>query len=221
MSADELRRFDALWDEARQWFGRSLPEAIARLQMAIALDDQHAGIHYTLAQCYKDCDRFAEARTEFVLAKDLDICPLRILGPMNQAILELGPATGTPVIDLVAYFAAQSPGGIAGYNWLVDHVHPSIIGHQRIAGLALDELVRLGYVHPRTEWTAERDRLYRKNFDSLDDFYYLMGQKRLGNLKLWSEGRGNRTRAPSQAAGGPLAPARPVGGATPSKAAPP
>jgi hypothetical protein len=55
MSAEELRRFDALWDDARQWFGRSLPEALARLQMALALDDQHAGLHYTLAQCYKDC----------------------------------------------------------------------------------------------------------------------------------------------------------------------
>jgi hypothetical protein len=214
MSADELRRFDALWDDARQWFGRSLPEAIARLKMAMALDDQHAGLHYTLAQCYKDSEQVAEARAEFVRAKDLDICPLRILEPMSQAILELARTTGTPVIDLVAYFAAQSPGGITGYNWLVDHVHPSIIGHQRIAGLIFDELVRLGYVHPRANWTAERDRLYRKNFESLDDFYYLMGQKRLGNLKLWSEGRGNRTRKPSPAANGPLAPARPIGGAT-------
>jgi lysophospholipase L1-like esterase len=213
MSAAEVRRFDALWDEARQWFGRSLPEAIALLQRAIALDDQHAGIHYTLAQCYKDCGRFDEARAEFVRAKDLDICPLRILEPMNQATLEIARATRTPVIDLVAYFAAQSPGGITGYNWLVDHVHPSIIGHQRIAELVLDELVRLGYVHRRANWTAERDRLYRQNLDSLDDFYYLMGQKRLGNLRLWSEGQGNRTRAASKTAGEPLAPARPVGGA--------
>jgi lysophospholipase L1-like esterase len=214
MSADERRRFDALWDEARQWFGRSLPEAIGRLQRAMALDDQHAGLHFTLAQCYKDCDRFAEARAEFIRAKDQDICPLRILEPMSQAILELARTSGTPVIDLAAYFAAQSPGGITGYNWLVDHVHPSIIGHQRTAGLIFDEMVRLGYAHPRANWTAERDRLYRKNFDSLDDFYYLMGQKRLGNLKLWSEGSGNRTRAPSPAANGPLAPARPMGGAT-------
>jgi lysophospholipase L1-like esterase len=213
LPADQLRRFDALWDEARKWFGRSLPEAVARLRQAIAIDDEHAGIHYTLAQCLKDLDRFDEARAEFIRAKDLDICPLRILEPMNQATLEIARATGTPVIDLVAYFASQSPGGITGYNWLVDHVHPSYIGHQRIAGLLLDEMVRLGYVHPRPGWTAERDRLYRENLESLDDFYWLMGQKRLGNLKLWSEGQGNRTRAPASTAGGPLAPQRPMGGA--------
>jgi lysophospholipase L1-like esterase len=212
MSAEEIRRFDALREEARQWFARSLPEAIARLRQAVALDDEHAGIHYTLAQCYKDLGRFDEARAEFIRAKDQDICPLRILEAMNRATLEIARATGTPVIDLEAYFAALSPGGITGDNWFLDHVHPSMAGHERIAGLLLDEMVRLGYVHPRANWTAERDRLYRQNYDSLDDFYYLMGQKRLGNLRLWSEGRGNRTRAPSPAANGPLAPMRPIGG---------
>ena len=213
ISADDLRRFDEYWDEARKWYGRSFPQAIVHLKQAIAVDDQHAGIHYALAQSYKDFGRLDEARAEFVRAKDLDICPLRILEPMNQATLDIARATKTPVIDLVTFFAKKSPGGITGDNWLLDHVHPSIIGHQLIAGLLFDEMVRLGYVHPRANWVAERDRLYRQNLDSLDDFYYLMGQKRLGNLKLWSEGRGNRTRAPSSASQGPLAPARPVGGA--------
>jgi hypothetical protein len=214
LTADERKRFDALWDEARKLYRSNLPEAILRLRQAIALDDQHAGIHYELAQCLKDLGRLEEARAEFVRAKDNDICPLRILEPMNQATLEIARTTGTPVIDLVDYFAAKSAGGIAGYNWLADHVHPTIIAHQQIAGLLLDEMVRLGYVHPRPDWTVERDRLYRQNMESLDDFYYLMGQKRLGNLRLWAEGRGNRTRAPSSPSNGPMAPARPVGGAT-------
>ncbi len=200
ISAEDKTRFDALWEEARQEYRRSLPEAIIHLKQAIALDDQHAGIHYTLAECYKDLGRLDEARAEFIRAKDLDICPLRILEPMNQATLDIARATGTPVIDLVAYFAGMSPGGITGDNWLLDHVHPSIIGHQKIAGLLLDEMVRLGYVHPRPDWMAERDRLYRRNVESLDDFYYLMGQKRLGNLRLWAEGRGNRTPRSRRAA---------------------
>jgi tetratricopeptide (TPR) repeat protein len=212
MSADELRLFDALWDEARKSYGRNLPDAIASLKQAIGLDDQHAGIHYTLAQCYQDLGRLDEARAEFLAAKDLDICPLRILGPMNQATLDIARATGTPVIDLVAFFGSKSRGGITGYNWVVDHVHPSIIGHQMIAGLLSDEMERLGYVHPVAGWTAERDRLYRKNLDSLDDFYYLMGQKRLGNLLLWAQGRGDRVRQSSGAAKDRPAPARPIGG---------
>jgi lysophospholipase L1-like esterase len=221
MSAAELARFDELREEARQSYGRSLPAAITSLKRAIALDDQHAGIHYTLGECYEDLGRLDEARAEFVRAKDLDICPLRILEPMSGAILEIARTTRTPVIDLVAFFAAKSQGGITGYDWLVDHVHPSIIGHQRIADRLADEMIRLGYVRPGPGWIAERDRLYRKNLDSLDDFYYLMGQKRLGNLRLWSEGRGNRVRASSSLARGPLAPGRPVGGAVPGRLAAP
>jgi lysophospholipase L1-like esterase len=212
MSAEELRRFDELWDQARKTYGRSLPAAVESLKQAIALDDQHAGIHFTLAKCYQDLGRLDEARAEFIRAKDLDICPLRILEPMNQATLDIARATGTPVIDLVAFFAARSKGGITGYNWLVDHVHPSIIGHQLIANLLADEMVRLGFVHPGPDWLAERDRLYRKNLESLDDFYYLMGQKRLGNLLLWAQGRGDRVRPSRDNTKVRLAPARPIGG---------
>jgi tetratricopeptide (TPR) repeat protein len=212
MSEEELRRFDALWEQARQAYGRSLIEAIAYLKEAIDLDDQHAGIHFTLAECYQQLGRLDEACAEFVRAKDLDICPLRILEPMRQDTLEIARSTGTPLIDLAAYFAGKSPGGITGDNWLVDHVHPTIIGHQKIANLIFDEMVRLGYVHPVPGWTAERDRLYRKNYDSLDDVYYLMGQKHLENLRLWAQGRGDRTRKPSGTPKVRLAPARPIGG---------
>jgi tetratricopeptide (TPR) repeat protein len=216
MSADEIRRFDQLWTEARQLYQRSLPEAVRRLERAIELDDQHAGIHYTLAKCYQDLGRMDDARAEFLRARDLDICPLRILGPMNRAVLDIARATRSPVIDLVAFFAKKSRGGITGYDWLVDHVHPSIQGHQLIADLLADEMVRLGYVHPRPDWIAERDRLYRENLESLDDLYYLMGQKRLGNLLLWAQGRGNRVRESAAASQAPLAPARPIGGPAPA-----
>ena len=118
---------------------------------------------------------------------------------MNRAILDIARATRSPVIDLDAFFAKKSRGGITGHDWLVDHVHPSIQGHQLIANLLADEMVRLGYVHPGPDWIARRDRLYRENLESLDDLYYLLGQKRLGNLLLWAQGRGNRVRGPSAA----------------------
>ncbi len=212
LTPPQLRQFDALWNEARGLYSVGLPRAIEKLRAAIAIDDQHAGIHYALAKCLKDLGRLDDARAEFVKAKELDICPLRILEPMSRAIHDVALETNTPQIDLQADFGGLSPGGITGYDWLVDHVHPSIKGHQRIATLILDELTHLDMVHPRTDWIAERDRLWRENLASLDDFYYLMGQKRLGNLMLWAQGRGNRVRAETHPGATALAPARPVGG---------
>src|SRR5215211_6929854 len=120
---------------------------------------------------------------------------------MSRAIVDVGRETGTPVVDLAAIFARRSQGGILGDDWLVDHVHPSIAGHQLIAEVLVEEMTRLGFVHPVPGWKAGRDRLYRDQLASLDDFYFLMGQKHLGNLRLWAQGRGNLVRPGSGPAG--------------------
>jgi hypothetical protein len=71
----------------------------------------------------------------------------------------------------------------------VDHVHPSIEGHQLIADALADKLVELGVVHPRTAWhEIKRDR-YRRHFDSLDNLYFIKGTDRLRSLRRWSQGR--------------------------------
>jgi len=194
LSRAERRRFDACWGEARRHYGKNLPEAIHLLRQAIAIDDQHAGIHYTLAKCYQQSGRMEEARRSFLAAKECDVCPLRILEPMSQAVFDVGRETGTPVVDLVEIFSARSRGGIPGDDWLVDHVHPSIRGHQLVARVLLDEMAREGWLAPSPGWEAERDRQYKAQLASLDEFYFLKGEKQLGNLRLWAQGRGDRVR---------------------------
>lgn len=199
LSTEDRRRFEACWNEARQSYGKNLPRAIERLQEAIAIDDQHAGIHYALAKCYQQLDRMEEARRSFLDAKETDVCPLRILEPMSQSLFDVGRETGTPVIDLVDLFSERSRGGILGDDWLVDHVHPSIRGHQLVASVVVDEMAREGFLRPTPGWEADRDRRYQEQTASLDEFYFLKGQKQLGNLRLWAQGRGDRVRPLSKA----------------------
>ncbi|WP_406694028.1 SGNH/GDSL hydrolase family protein [Singulisphaera sp. Ch08] len=194
LSQEEGQRFEACWNKARQFYGKNLPKAIEWLRQAIAIDDRHAGIHYALAKCYQQLERTEEARRSFIDAKENDVCPLRILEPMSQAILDVGRETGIPVIDLVQVFSTRSRGGILGDDWLVDHVHPSIRGHQLVASVLIDEMARNGFLHPTPGWEAESDRRYQEQTDSLDEFYFLQGQKQLGNLRLWAQGRGDRVR---------------------------
>ena len=193
----ELRRFESCWDEARSTYETSLPRSIQTLERAIAIDDQHAGIHYTLAKCLQDLGRSDEAKAEFLLAKELDVCPLRILQPMVEAVRAIGRETGTPVIDLTEFFEARSPGGIPDGDWMVDHVHPSIAGHQLIGDALADELVTMGLLAPEPGWKGRRDRAFEEQMASLDAFYYLKGQQRLGNLQLWAQGRADRLRPPA------------------------
>lgn len=198
LSNEARQQFEAYWNEARQSYGKNLPKAIERLREAIAIDDRHAGIHYALAKCYQQLDRTEEARRSFIDAKETDVCPLRILEPMSQMMLDVGRESGTPVIDLVDLFSARSRDGILGDDWLVDHVHPSIRGHQLVASVLVDELTREGFLHPSTGWETDRDRRYQEQTASLDEFYFLKGQKHLGNLRLWAQGRGDRVRPVSK-----------------------
>ena len=53
------------------------------------LDSRHAGLLYLIAKCYEHVGRSAEARQWFVRAKEQDICPLRILDTMHEAIKDI------------------------------------------------------------------------------------------------------------------------------------
>ena len=210
LSADKRQQFEALWDAARAQYGKNMPLAIELLRRAIAIDDQHAGIHYTLGKCYQQLGRNEEALAELTRAKDSDICPLRALEPMNQIVLDVARQTGAPLLDQVELYAARSPGGIVGGDWMVDHVHPSIAGHKVLANVLADLLIDQGIVHPVAGWQAERDRRYQEHYASLDSFYFLMGQKRLVNLQMWAEGRAERV--PPEPPKRPAPPSRPPGG---------
>lgn len=185
----ELARWESLWAEARQLYDGHLRDAIPLLEQAVAIDGMHAGIHYDLAKCYEATGRVHDSADEYLRAKELDVCPLRILEVMNDAVLETASQTKTPLVDARALFERISPGGIPGHEWLVDHVHPSIRGHQVLADALADQLVRLRIIEPAVAWKEVRDRRYAEHLNSLDAVYYIHGQQHLESLTRWAEGR--------------------------------
>jgi lysophospholipase L1-like esterase len=175
------------------------------LQQALAIDDQFAEAWYLLGRV---CDTLAapdRAREAYLRAKDLDICPLRILEPMNQAVLDAARHTGTPLVDVRKLFEAESRDRIPGGYFMLDHVHPSIAGHRRIADALLDELARQRIVSPREGWQADRDRKAREHLASLSDLYFARGRDRLESLRRWTQGRVDRVHSNTRDAGGPQA----------------
>jgi hypothetical protein len=190
----ERQRWDALWDEARTLYSSHPRQAADILREALAIDDQHAGMHYDLAQCHDGMGLFAEARAEFLQAKELDVCPLRILQSMNEIVLEVGRETRTPVVDVRALFDRLSRNGIPGSDWFADHVHPTIPGYQRIADEIAGEVVRLGRLRPQPGWQDRARSGYESHLNSLPTIYFLRGQQRLDSLMLWAQGRVTRER---------------------------
>jgi tetratricopeptide (TPR) repeat protein len=202
LTDEERERWESLWSEARRHYGRDNAAAVSLLRDALDIDDQHAGLRFDLAKCYEAMGLLTQARAEFMQAKELDVCPLRILEPMNQIVLDVSRETGTPLVNNRQLFEELSPGGIPGDKWLVDHVHPSIRGYQILGDAVADEMVRLGIIHPAANWKAERENRYVQHMDSLDAAYFSRGQQHLQGLMLWAHGRVTRERVGKAAAVG-------------------
>jgi tetratricopeptide (TPR) repeat protein len=198
LTPDELAQFQAHWKAAQAKYRHDLPGATELLRQAVAIDDQHAAIWFDLGTCYEALGDTAEARAAFIRAKELDICPLRVLEPMRECIFRVGAETGTPVADVGGLFDQLSRGGIPGKDWLVDHVHPTIAGHQKIAGAILEKLVEMRIVRPLRDWENQRDRRYQEHFDSLEPIYFLHAEQRLRGLEVWAHGRRQKERPRSR-----------------------
>jgi tetratricopeptide (TPR) repeat protein len=195
LTADQLTQFTNCWSAAKACEGEKISRAVQLLDQAIAIDDQHAAVHYHLAKCYQALGNTDKAKEEFVLAKEHDICPLRILEPLREIIQDIGRATRTGVIDAQKLFEEQPAGAIAGQEWLMDHVHPTIEGHQLIADALFNEMVRQQFVVPQPHWQTNRARSYREHLESLDELYFDKRKDRLDALRRWSEGREQKVRA--------------------------
>ncbi len=192
LSTQERKKWESLCQGARQRFRRedyNIHEAIALFERACEIDRLHAGTWYTLAECYRTVGRIEQARDAYVRAKELDVCPLRILQPMNEAVLELARETQTPLVDAQELFERHSPHGLVGGDWLLDHVHPAIKGHQLLADEIANKLVSLGVAHPRPGWTERKKQRFRAQLDGLDDLYFFKGSQRLENVRSWARGR--------------------------------
>jgi lysophospholipase L1-like esterase len=200
LSPADLKRWNDAVARGVEHEKSNMNEAVADFREALAIDAQHAGLHYLLAQAYDALGMTEEARQSYTKAKELDVCPLRILEPMHEAILDVARETGTPLVDVRELYNRLADDGIPGGYWLVDHVHPSIPGHQQIANALADEMVRLGYVHPAADWRSNRDRRYREHLASLGDLYFAKGQRTLERVRRWTQGKASTVRPGNRSA---------------------
>ncbi|HLP09815.1 MAG TPA: tetratricopeptide repeat protein, partial [Opitutaceae bacterium] len=109
--------------------------AAARFAEAAAVDDRHAKTAYRLGQEQLQLGEIEKARATLQRALDLDALRFRTDSQLNAAIRSLGhpPRAGVRVIDLAAAADADSPAGIAGDEFLYEHVHLTMRGTYRLA----------------------------------------------------------------------------------------
>lgn len=165
-----------------------LPRALHFYQEAAAIDADYALLNFRIARTLDRLGRPTEALPYFERAKDTDICPLRITAPLEHTLLRIAAETDTPLVDAAQIIAARSPDGIPGNDWYVDHVHPSIGGHQLIARTIAAQFPARGWLPAAAEWPeAQRVKTYTSHLTSLSTAYLADGKRRLAWLEDWAK----------------------------------
>jgi len=187
LSAGQERAWQDAFDAAGLAAATNLRLALERYREAEAIDGEHALLAYRIARTLDRLGQKSEARTYYLKARELDVCPLRIIQPLEEVLGRIAVDTSTPLMDAGALLAAQAPDAIPGFDCYLDHVHPNIGGHQRIAR-ALAAEARLRHLTPgATTWQEEaRQHAYAAHLKQLGPRYLADGRRRVAWLDTWA-----------------------------------
>ena len=174
---------------ARESYKTDLNKAVENLERARKLDPRHAAVLFELARAYESAGRLEEAHATFIQARDEDVCPLRMVSELEQAMHQVATDEGVPLLDLHATLEAQARSGILGSGLLVDHIHPSFKGNQVIANAIVELMTDEGLLAPESGWKQRSAEAHASHFKSLDNLYFLRGQRTLETLNDWARGR--------------------------------
>ena len=189
LSPVQREDFDLQWraflKERDSW---TAEKVLSTLESLAEFNPRHADLQFRLGHACLQADLVARAKRHLIAAKEEDICPLRATEPIYEAIDRVQQEFKIPFVDAMEFFVSKSSDGIPGRESLVDHVHPTIHGHQLIAELIVAKMIDLDIVETAPDAAAKAD-CYREHLESLDNFYFERAKDRLNGLQRWAEGK--------------------------------
>ena len=137
------REFRAAMEAAREALrdGR-LERGLRQLDRAAELSPRHAMVRYWRAAALRSASRLSEARQEYQRALDLDVRTHRITSRLESTMIESVEAAGGRWIDLGPAFRSRLTAEEANALF-IDHLHPTPLGHRRIAEVAMPAVAEL------------------------------------------------------------------------------
>ena len=141
LSPAQRAEFDALLTEGD---GTDCASRLVSLRRAEEIDPGHAELHFEIATCYRLLGDYAQARTHYLLASDLDGIPVGAPSSYKRVIEDVSVATGSLYLDVepaIHEAAERISNGLVGYDFVIDAMHPTLRAHQLIA-LAIVERLR-------------------------------------------------------------------------------
>jgi tetratricopeptide (TPR) repeat protein len=193
LTAEAKKRVDEKLRSAGELLrGNRAAEALTMLGEAIASDPLYAESHYWKGKALLALGRDFEARTSFVKAKDLDVCPLRAISPLEEAVDRIAKKERVPVVPFRDFLNRKTAkngdkSGVPGKESFLDHVHPTIEVHQAIAELILETLAAEKLVHlSRTLGPDDKAAIYANGMKGLEPEFFAVKDLNLAKVLNWA-----------------------------------
>ncbi|WP_417850197.1 SGNH/GDSL hydrolase family protein [Thalassoglobus sp.] len=188
LTKEEISNVEEMKIAARRLYSSDMNRATDIWREICRIDPAAATNWYELGSCLDVQYRTEEAKSAYIAARDLDVCPLRMTTALESALDELAEKEDVPLIDLNEMLQKKTKTGNVGHNLFVDHVHPNFEGHQQIALAIGHWLHQQGYVQLNADWDVACQESFSEHFDALPRTYFHRGQRMLSALKKWTQG---------------------------------
>lgn len=163
--------------------------AISSLKDCVAQSPEHALSHFRLARCLKADQQFQAASRHFQLAVDFDICPLRMKTELVESLRRVAKDRSVSLIKCEELLMPVLEDGCTefGFELFLDHVHPTVRGHQMI-GRKLAETIQALGVAEATDLMerSASSRMFERRIAECPAVYFNNGRRRIGWLENWA-----------------------------------
>jgi tetratricopeptide (TPR) repeat protein len=144
LSAEELSQWNNFYQSAIQAQQAGHPaDAAGFFQQATQIDDTFAEARFRWGQCLLTLGQDQEASRQFVMACDQDTLRFRADSRINEIIrqsLTNRHQEGARLVDSEEILARQSPHGLAGEEFLYEHVHLNFEGNYLVARALAEQI---------------------------------------------------------------------------------
>ncbi len=194
LSAADLSALTAAWKAACD-ASAGTDTRLEACNQCLAIDSQHTGAHYLAGRLHYELGDATSAYRHLVAARDHDVCPLRATSSIVDCVVQTATEYSLPLVDPRPMFDQRNaegvkiPDGVIDKEFFLDHVHPTIAGHQAIAAELAQQIESLGWYEPIRSAENRYRELVIAHQKTLGEEYWLRGKQRLEGLKKWAAGR--------------------------------
>ena len=162
-------------------------QALAAISEALEIDSGMAHGHFLHGRVLLKMNRTKEAHAAFTRAIDKDICPLRILPAMQQAVRRAASAAGIPCVNFDKLVEQNAEDGIPGNDLFLDHVHPTIRGNRLLALSIIQSLTEENWIRVAGTWNDDAVQTLTEELEeSVDDSQHGIALRNLSKVLGWA-----------------------------------